>query len=115
MQQDHVPQQLVQLMDRTCDNSLQQSKEMLQQHRNEDFDMAYIGQQIVMHSMMLAELKALESDGPKQLQPIVQSAKRTTESHMKEAKQIAEQLTSHHPDQQSDKVEDKSKDSDRDN
>ncbi len=98
MQQNHVPQQLVQLMDRTCTNSLEQSKEMLQQHRDEDFDMAYIGQQIVMHSMMLAELKALESDGPKQLQPIVQNAKRTTESHMKEAKQIAEQLASNHSD-----------------
>lgn len=108
MHQERVPQQLVQLMDRTCDNALQQSKEMLKQHRDEDFDMAYMGQQIVMHSMMLAELKALESDGPKQLQPVVQSAKRTTESHMKEAKQIVEQLASNHPDQHSDQKNDKS-------
>ncbi len=106
MQQERVPQQLVQLMDRTCTNSLEQSKEMLQQHRDKDFDMAYIGQQIVMHSMMLAELKALESDGPKQLQPIVQNAKRTTESHMKEAKQIAEQLASNHSDHEKDDSDD---------
>ncbi len=93
-QQDQVPQQLVQVIDKTCENSLQQSKEMLQQHSNKDFDMAYIGHQIVMHSMMLAELQAIESEGPKQLQPLIQDARRKTESHLQEAKQIAERLAS---------------------
>ncbi len=84
-----VPRELCQLMEKACDNSLQMTKQMLEQYDGQDFTMAYLGQQIVAHTMMLAELKAIESDGPESLHSIAQAAIKKTENHLEKAKQLA--------------------------
>lgn len=87
-----VPKQLVQIAEQACENALQMTKEMLSQYEGQDFNRAFLGQQIVAHTMMLAELQAIESTGPQELQPIAQEASTKVEEHLKTAKQIANRL-----------------------
>jgi predicted outer membrane protein len=87
---DIVPQQLCRIMEKACDNARQMTKEMLQKHEGQDFQMAYLSQQCVAHSMMLAELRAIESDGPQELQQVAQQAAVKVENHLKQAKQLAQ-------------------------
>ena len=84
-----VPNELCDLMKKASDNSLQMTKQMLQKYDGQDFAMAYLGQQIVAHTMMLAELKAIESSGFQPLHSIVKTAIKKTEDHMQTAKQLA--------------------------
>ena len=87
-----VPMQLVKVMDQACDNSLQMTKEMLQQYQGQDFAMAYLGQQIVAHTTTLAELQAIESQGPQELKSIAQEAATKVKGHLEQAKQLANKL-----------------------
>lgn len=91
MQGQQVPQQLVQIMDQAHQNCLKMTKDMLQEHEGKDFEMAFLGHQIVTHTNMIAELKAIESAGPSELQPLVQQAIDSTQKHLDRAKQLAEQ------------------------
>ena len=88
----HVPHMLVALTDQSCDNELQLTKKMLQKHEGDDFDMAYIGQQIVAHTCMLAHLQALKSSGPQELQQLVTEGEQTTQKHLDHAMKIAKEL-----------------------
>ncbi len=87
-----VPGQLVQIMDQACDNSLKMTKEMLQKYEGQDFSMAFLGQQCVAHTMMLAELKAIESQGPEELKSLAGEAAGKVQTHLEKAKQLAKQL-----------------------
>lgn len=87
-----VPGQLIQIMDQACDNSLQMTKEMLQKYEGQDFSMAFLGQQCVAHTMMLAELKAIQSQGPEELKSLAGEAAGKIQSHLEKTKQLAKQL-----------------------
>lgn len=87
-----VPGEVCQLMKQACENNLQMTKQMLQNYEGQDFQMAFLGQQIFAHTAMLAELKAIESVGPDSLQSIARAAARTTENHLEQAKQLAKKL-----------------------
>ncbi|MGV3486288.1 MAG: DUF4142 domain-containing protein [Planctomycetaceae bacterium] len=84
-----VPHQLVQVMDQAHDNMLKMTKEMLQKHQGQDFRMAFLGQQIVAHTMMLSQLQAIESSGPPELQSLAQQGIEKTQSHLQKAKELA--------------------------
>ncbi|MEO9590102.1 DUF4142 domain-containing protein [Rhodopirellula bahusiensis] len=87
-----VPAQLCQIADQACDNAMKMTKDMLTKYEGQDFQMAFLGQQCVAHTMMLAELKAIESTGPQELQPIAQEAISKVEKHLEKAKQLAKKL-----------------------
>jgi len=89
-----VPQMLVAITDQASDNELQMTKEMLQKHEGEDFDMAYIGQQIVAHTCMVAHLQALRTSGPQELQQFVTEGEREAREHLEHATKIAHELGS---------------------
>lgn len=91
-QSQTVPPQLCQIMEEACDNAMQMTKEMLNQYEGQDFQMAYLGQQIVMHTIMLAELQAIQSNGPEQLQTIAKQASEKVQNHLEKAKQLAKKL-----------------------
>ena len=87
-----VPQQLIAIVDQAGDNELQMTKEMLQKKQGEDFDMCYIGQQIVAHTCMLAKLQAIKSSGPDDMDQLVTEAEKATREHLDRATKIAEDL-----------------------
>jgi predicted outer membrane protein len=57
-----------------------------------DFDKAYIGQQLVAHTQMLAELRASQRHASSRLQPWLQQGTQMTEHHLAQARTIMEQL-----------------------
>jgi predicted outer membrane protein len=87
-----VPAQLSKLAEQACDNALDMTKEMLSQYEGQDFNMAFLGQQCVAHITMLAELKAIESAGPQELQQVAQEAAKKVEQHLEKCKQLAKKL-----------------------
>jgi len=87
-----VPHQIVAVLDQAADTELQMTKEMLSEHQGQDFEMGYLGQQIMAHTCMLAKLQALKNAGPQELQQLVTQGEQTTRNHLDMAKQIAEQL-----------------------
>ncbi|MFG0265921.1 MAG: DUF4142 domain-containing protein [Rhodopirellula sp. JB055] len=91
-QGQRVPAQLCQIAEQACDNAMKMTKDMLTRYEGQDFQMAFLGQQCVAHTMMLAELKAIESTGPQELQPIAQEAISKVEKHLEKAKQLAKKL-----------------------
>lgn len=90
----NVPHMLVALTDQSCDNELQLTKKMLEKHEGDNFEMAYIGQQIVAHTCMLAHLQALKDSGPEELKQLATQGEQTTRQHLDKAMKIAEELGS---------------------
>lgn len=89
---NRVPRELCEITEQACDNALEMTKSMLSNYQGQDFNMAYLGQQCVAHTMMLAELKAIQSKGPAELQQIAQQASTKVQKHLDQAKQIAKKL-----------------------
>ena len=87
-----VPQMLCTIMDEACDNNLEMTKQMLQEHEGQDFKMAFIGHQIVAHTASLAEMKAIQSSGPAQLKQLAQQATPKIEEHLDMAKKMAKKF-----------------------
>ena len=87
-----VPQQLCDLAEQACKNSLEMTKEMLSQTEGQDFSMAYLAQQVVAHTNMLAELKAIQSTGPDDLKSIAGKAADKIKKHLEETKKLAKKL-----------------------
>lgn len=88
-----VPKELCRLSEEACDNALKMTKQMLQEKEGDSFDMAFVGQQCVAHTMMLAELKAIQNDGPQELQEITEEAIEKTEQHLDRLKQLTDKLS----------------------
>lgn len=87
-----VPQMLCTIMDEACDNNLEMTKQMLQEHEGQDFKMAFIGHQIVAHTACLAEMKAIQSSGPAQLKQLAQQAMPKIQEHLDMAKKMAKKF-----------------------
>lgn len=71
---------------------VQLSQEMLSKHQGAEFDMAFMGEQLVLHNHMLAMLQAVQQHASPQLQQLVNQGIQTTEQHLNHARQIVEQL-----------------------
>jgi predicted outer membrane protein len=88
---DH--QQMVDFARTVKQNCLRLSEQALGQKQGAEFDKAYIGQQIVAHTNMLAELQAAQQFASNsQLQPLLQQATQMTEHHLTQARTIMDQL-----------------------
>lgn len=87
-----VPKELCQIGEQAYDNALKMTKEMLNRYEGQDFNMAFLGQQTIAHTMLLAELQAIESNGPQSLQPIVQQASSKVQMHLEKTKQLAKKF-----------------------
>jgi len=87
-----VPQELLKISEQACENSLKMTKEMLGKYDGEKFNMAFVSYQCVVHNMMLAELKAIESVGPKELNEVAKNEIITAEKHLEKFKQLAKKL-----------------------
>ncbi len=85
-------QQIIQLCQQAAQTELQMTREMLQQYKGQDFDMGYLGQQIIAHTRMLAELRAARNAVPPELQQLIQQAEQSTEQHLEMAKKLAMKL-----------------------
>lgn len=92
-----VPQQLVQISQQICDKQSQSAKQMLQEKEGQEFDMAYVGMQIVGHDWMVAELQALQNVGSPEFQQLVRQAEQKTQEHLEQAKQLAKTLQGDRP------------------
>ncbi len=86
-----VPQELCDIGEQACENALKMTKEMLSKYEGEEFEMAYLGQQCVAHTIMLAELKAIESNGPRELREVATKASKKVEAHLEKAKSLAKE------------------------
>lgn len=87
-----VDSQLASVLHEACAKHQKMTKEMLTKYKGSEFDMAYIGQQIAAHTMMLANLEAFKDKGDREFQQVVQKAKSETESHLQQAESIANNL-----------------------
>ncbi len=87
-----VPQKLVDIGKQVCEKNLQMTKGMLQSYEGQDFQMAFLGQQVVAHTAMLSELEVLSQQGPQEIRDIASKAKEKVSNHLERAKQLAKQL-----------------------
>jgi len=86
-------EQMVEFARTVKQNCLKLSEQSLGQKQGAEFDKAYIGQQIVAHTNMLAELQAAQQFASgSQLQPLIQQGTQMTEHHLAQARTIMEQL-----------------------
>ena len=88
-----VPEQLCKIADLACDNSLAMTKEMFSNYEGQDFDMAFLGQQCMAHTILIAELKAIQDEGPEVMQQLAADAASKAQQHLEKAKQLTAQLS----------------------
>lgn len=72
---------------------LNMTKEMLTKHEGTNFDHAYLGQQIVAHTRMLATLKGLESSASGEMANTINQGIQKTQQHLEEAKSLMDQIS----------------------
>jgi len=70
---------------------LKSAKEELGRYEGDDFDKAYMGQQIVAHMKTKDELTVLKNYASSQLQQEIESSLETVEGHLKEARKIMDE------------------------
>jgi putative membrane protein len=68
------------------------TKQALQNKQGAEFDKAYMNQQLVAHTKMLATLQVLEQHAGGKLQPLLQQGVTTTAHHLQQVKQILSAL-----------------------
>ncbi len=73
-------------------NNLVSGKEMMSKKSGAEFDKAFMAVQIVGHSALLAELKALESRSPSDFQVVIHAANESVQNHMQKAESICKTL-----------------------
>jgi predicted outer membrane protein len=77
-----------------AENCIAIAQSELSQLDKDQFDRAYMSQQICAHVMTLAKLKTLQAYAPADLKPLIESEEKTTRSHLDEAKKICKRLES---------------------
>jgi len=73
-------------------NELAMTKDVLMRYEGQDFDMGYLGQQIIAHTQMLAKLHAMKDQGSEAFQLSVANMIGTAEDHFKDATRLSRQL-----------------------
>ena len=85
----------IQLAKDIKEQCLQLTQRELSEKQGAEFDKAYIGQQLVAHVNMLAELQARQKYAGQELQPVIREGQQMAQQHLSQAKQIMEQLKDH--------------------
>ena len=88
----YLPQQVIQVGEQAAENCLRMTKEQLRSQKGKNFDLTYVGHQVVAHTAAVAELQALQSQGPQEIRSYVSEALQRTNKHLETAKQLAGQL-----------------------
>lgn len=84
--------QLLQIQLQATKNCIKLTKDSLSQMQGDEFDKAYMGQQIGAHIAMLAKLQAMEPFVSGDLKKVVENTIQATQSHLDEAKTICRDL-----------------------
>lgn len=87
-----IPVEFCKLGERACENNLKLTKEMLSDYKGQDFNMAFLGQQCVAHTMALSELRAIETEGPQALKETANEGAKKVDEHLKAIKKLAKKL-----------------------
>jgi len=87
---DQVGQQMLTIMRDAKQECLNMTEKELGQKRGEEFDHAYIGQQMGGHVQMIAALTAFEKHASPELQRVVSEQKKTAEQHLDHLKGLVE-------------------------
>ena len=87
---DQIGQQMLAIMRDAKQECLNLTQKELGQKRGEEFDHAYIGQQMGGHIQMIAALTAFEKHTSPELQRVVAEQKKTAEQHLDHLKQLVE-------------------------
>lgn len=87
-----VDQQMLDLGREIKEECLALTQAELGRKQGAEFDKCYIGQQLVAHTAMLAELKAGQRHVSSQLRPVLQQGAQMAEHHLAQARTIMEQL-----------------------
>ena len=94
---DGPARRLMRITQKAAQNEIEMINDLMSQYQGQDFDMAFLGQQISGSTWMVAELKAIESAGPDTLQSLAQSAQQLTEKDLNRARQLAGRLEDDRP------------------
>lgn len=86
---------IVELKQRLGQKCLESARAELDSKEGAKFDHCYAGHQAMMHMMMLDTLEVFRNFASPELRPILEEGIRTTEEHLKEAKELAESKTEH--------------------
>jgi predicted outer membrane protein len=87
---DQIGQQMLTIMRDAKQECLNMTEKELGQKHGEEFDHAYIGQQMGGHVQMIAALTAFEKHASPELQRVVSEQKKTAEQHLDHLKQLVE-------------------------
>jgi predicted outer membrane protein len=71
---------------------LEQAREELGEKQGAEFDMAFMGQQMVMHQQMIAKQKVFAQYASPELRQAIEQSQQGAEKHLQHAKQIVRQL-----------------------
>jgi predicted outer membrane protein len=86
---------IVELKQRLGQKCLESARIELEKKDGDKFDHCYAGQQAMMHMMMLDTLEVFRNFASPELRPVLEEGIRTTEEHLKEAKELAESKMDH--------------------
>ena len=89
---DGPARRLMRITQQAAQNEIEMINDLMSQYQGQDFDMAFLGQQISGSTWMVAELKAIQKVGPDALQSLAQAAQQLTERDLDQARQLAKRL-----------------------
>ena len=87
-----VPEQLISMGQAACDKFEQMHREMLSKQSGQDFEMAFLGSEILCHMQTIAELETIQQQGPQALRDYAGQAIDKQRGHLDRARQLAQQL-----------------------
>jgi predicted outer membrane protein len=85
---------MMQIHKEAAQKCLQRTRDLLSESQGDEFDMAYIGQQIVGHIQMIAKLEASQDHVSPELQQVIRQGAQGAEQHLKQAQTIADEIKS---------------------
>jgi len=94
--ENQIGQQMLSIMRDAKQECLNMTQKELGEKRGEEFDHAYIGQQMGGHVQMIAALTAFEKHASPDLQRVVSEQKKTAEQHLDHLKQLVETTKTAH-------------------
>lgn len=88
-----VLDQLFQIGKETTENCLRRTQQQLSEKKGEEFEKAFVGQQIGMHIVMLSQIEASKSAVEGQLQQTLEQEEQSTKEHLQMLEKHMESLT----------------------
>jgi predicted outer membrane protein len=86
--------QLIQIEQEIADRCLASAQRELNQKQGKDFDMAYVGMQIVAHMGMVDKLSVFSRHASGELQQVLNEGLETSQQHLEHVKQLVHQVES---------------------